>query len=127
MRDFATYSEAKREGDKVVAGLAKGLPGMALTPGQANDALAALKALKGFYEFTGKWVSLREARLSSAPLRSSWKAAPWASAVDGFLNSVASVRRKDLGQAVEEFIESRRLKRVLRKPKCGTLISLGVL
>ena len=30
--------------------------------------------------------------------------------MDGFLNSVASVRRKDLGQAVEEFIESRRLK-----------------
>ena len=77
MRDFATYSEARREGTRG-AGLAKGLPGMALTPGQANDALAAFKALQGFYESTGKRRPYTRRRLSSAPLRSSWEAAPWA-------------------------------------------------
>src|ERR1039458_10663998 len=58
MRDFRTYSEAKREGDKLVADLAKGSRVTALTPGQANDALAALERLQGFYQSTGRRVSL---------------------------------------------------------------------
>jgi hypothetical protein len=58
MRDFRTYSEAKREGDKLAADLAKGSLVTALTAGQANDALAALERLQTFYQSTGRRVSL---------------------------------------------------------------------
>ena len=57
-KDFGTYSEAKREGDKVVAGLAKGSAASVLSPGQASDALAAFQRLEAFYVSTGRRVSL---------------------------------------------------------------------
>jgi hypothetical protein len=57
-KDFATYSEAKREGDKLVADLAKGTDAAKLTPGQASDAVAALEQLQNFYKSTGRRLSL---------------------------------------------------------------------
>ena len=38
-------------------------------------------------------------------------------AVDGYLNSVATIKRMDIGQAVEQFIEERKLKTVAREGK----------
>src|SRR5215813_13708530 len=56
-KDFGTYSEAKRQGDKIVAGPAKGAQSSVLSPGQAADALASLQRLQSFYEATGRRVS----------------------------------------------------------------------
>ena len=36
-------------------------------------------------------------------------------AIDGYLSAVATVKRVDIGQAIEQFIESRRLKTIPRK------------
>jgi len=46
-KDFPTYSVAKRQGEKVVADLAKGAEAAKLTPGQASDALAAFEGFSG--------------------------------------------------------------------------------
>src|SRR5258708_7495120 len=56
-KDFATYSEAKREGDKVVGNLVKGSQASVLSPRQATDALVALQRLQSVYEATGRRLS----------------------------------------------------------------------
>ena len=104
MRDFGTYSEAKREGDKLVAQLAKGSQVTALTPGQANDALAAFERLHGFYVSTGRKISLLGAVSEWAESAAKLGERPLSEAVDGFLSTVAVVKRMDLGKAVEDFI-----------------------
>jgi hypothetical protein len=114
MQDFTHYSAAKRTGDKVVADLAKG-QATALSPGQASDALAALQRLQRYYQDTGRRVSLLAGISEYCEAAGKLNGRTLGDAVDGFLNSVASVKRKDLGQAVEEFIESRRLKTIPRK------------
>jgi hypothetical protein len=58
MKAFPRYGEAKRHADALVKDLAKGSQVTALTPGQARDALAALERLQGFYQSTGRRVSL---------------------------------------------------------------------
>ena len=58
MRPFRTYSEVKREWDKLVKELARGSQVAVLSAAQACDALAALERLQGFYQSTGRRVSL---------------------------------------------------------------------
>ena len=58
-KEFRTYAEAKRAGDKLVRDLANGSQVTALTTGQASDALAALEGLQNFYQSTGRRLSLR--------------------------------------------------------------------
>jgi hypothetical protein len=62
MTDFGTYAEAKREGDKKVAELAKG-KAAGLSPGQAADAQNALEELQRFYQASGN----TQARILRSP------------------------------------------------------------
>ena len=52
------YSAAKREGGRVVGDLVKGSASAVLSLSQTRDALAALEVLQGFYQSTGRRVSL---------------------------------------------------------------------
>ena len=62
----STSGEARRIGQsQLVKDLAKGSQVTALTPGQANDALAALERLQGFYQSTGRWAAIKCKRLSN--------------------------------------------------------------
>lgn len=103
-KDSATYSEAKREGDKVVADLAKGSQAAALSPGQARDALAALERLQGFYVSTGRRVSLLAATSEFAEASAKLHGCSLGEAVEGYLSTIATVKRKDIAEAVEDFI-----------------------
>jgi len=103
-QDFRTYSEAKCKGDKVVADLAKGSQVAALTPGQARDTLAALERLQGFYQSTGRRVSLLAAVSEFSEAAEKLHGRGLGEVVEAYLSTVAVVRRKDLAQAVEEFI-----------------------
>ena len=58
MESFGTYSAAKQAAEKLVRDLGSGSQVTALTPGQANDALAAFERLEGLYRSTGRRVSL---------------------------------------------------------------------
>lgn len=107
MQRFKTYSQAKSHADKLVKDLAKGSQVTALTPAQARDALAAFERLNGFHRQTGRGVSLL--RAVSEYVEAANRLPPGrtlAEAITGYLTSVASVTRKDLSEAVEEFIKA---------------------
>ena len=106
MRHFRTYSEANREGKKLVKDLAKGSQVAALTAAQARDALAALERLQGFYVSTGRRVSLPRGISEYCEAASKLHGRTVGEAVDGYLGAVASVKRKDVAGAVEEFIRA---------------------
>jgi hypothetical protein len=104
MKAFPTYSAAKKHGDELVKALAKGSQAALLTAGQAADALTAFEHLDGFYKSTGRRLSL--ATVASVFCDSAMKlgAHNMTEAVDGFLQTAAVVKAKDVAQAVEEFI-----------------------
>ena len=104
MRDFDTYSGAKREGDKVVADLVKGRQASVLSPGQASDALAALQRLQSFHAATGLRVSLLGGISEYCEVITKLNGRSLREAVDGYLTTVVSVRRIALAKAVEDFI-----------------------
>jgi integrase len=111
MQSFATYSAAKRHADEMVKDLGKGSQITALTPGQARDALAAFERLDGFHKSTGKRVSLNSAVADYVEVAGRLpKGVSFSDAFTGYLNNVATVTRKDLGEAVAEFVAARAAK-----------------
>jgi integrase len=116
MKDFKSYAEAKREGDKVVTDLAKGRA-TGLSPGQVADTQNALEELQRFYQTTGKRISIRFAVGAYCESARKLGERALAEAVDGFLSTVATIKRVDLSEAVEQFIESRKLKTVAKDGK----------
>jgi integrase len=107
MQSFGTYSEARQAAKALIRELGKGSQVTALTPGQANDARAALERLQGFYQATGWRVSLLAGISEYCETALKLKKRSFGEAVDGYLSIVAPVKRKDLEQAVEEFIKGR--------------------
>lgn len=112
LRSFATYSEALTEAERTVRDLAGGNQSAALTAKQAGDALAALELLEGFHQSTGRRVSLRAAVAEFVEAAGRLNGRTLSEAVDGYLGSVASVKRVDVGQAMEQFMKSREAKTV---------------
>jgi integrase len=106
VKQFATYSKAKGFADALVKDLAKGSQTTALAPTQATDALAAVERLKAFYQQTGRNVSLLRAVFEYVEAANKLSGHTLAEAVDGFMADVVTVKRKDLAQAVEDFIQA---------------------
>jgi hypothetical protein len=92
LQDFATYSAAKRAGDKVVTDLAKG-QATALSPGQASDALAAIQRLQRYFHDTGRRVSLLAGISEYCEAAGKLNERALGDAMDGYLSTVASVER----------------------------------
>jgi integrase len=107
MQSFRTYSAAKKAAEDLVRDLGSGSQVTALTPGQASDARAALERLQGLYQATGRKVSLLVGISEYCEAIRKLTGHTLSAAVDGFLSTVATVKRMDLGQAVEEFIKGR--------------------
>ena len=120
MRDFLSYAEAKREGDKLVMDLAKGR-GATLSPGQLADALNALEELHRFQQATGKKISIRYAVGEFCEAAKKLGGHTLAEATDGFLGTVATVKRMDLAAAVEQFVAQRKLKTIAKDGKRSQL------
>jgi integrase len=110
MQTFTNYSDAKAAAERIVREIASGSQAAALSAGQSRDALAALERLESFRQATGRSVSLLAA--VSAFVESSTKLGGRSvdEAVEGFLRTVVSVKRKDVMEAVEEFIAGRQHK-----------------
>jgi integrase len=104
MERFKTYSEAKRRADELVKELAQGSHVTALTARQATDALAAFERLQSYFQQTGRRISLLGAvtECVEANVRLNGRTVP--EAIDGYLANVASVKRKDISEAVNEFL-----------------------
>jgi len=116
MQSFGTYSAAKKAAETLIRDLGSGSQVTALTPGQASDARAALERLQELYQTSGKKVSLLGGISEYCEAIHKLNGHTLGSAVDGFLSTVATVKRIPLGQAVEEFIKSRAHK---TKPENG--------
>jgi integrase len=108
MASFRTYSEAKRHADGLVKDLAKGSQVTALNPAQARDALAALERLQTHFQNTGRRFSLLASVSTFCEANAKLNGRTLTDAVDGFLTTVASVKRNYVAEAVEEFIASRK-------------------
>ncbi len=101
---FASYGEAKAQAERVVRELASGSQAIALSASQARDSLAALQSLEGYRLATGRRVSLLGAVSEFVEAATKLQGQPLGDAVNRFLATVATVQRKDLLEAVEEFI-----------------------
>jgi integrase len=108
MKRFPRYGEAKRHADQLVKDLAGGSQVTALTPGQARDALAALERLQGFYQSTGRRVSLLAGISEYCEAAGKLGGYTVGEAVERFLATSAVVQRKAPAEAVAEFIEGRK-------------------
>jgi hypothetical protein len=106
-KNFSTYSAAKKAGEKLVNEIATGRLAAALSPGQVTDALTAFELLRSLRISTGRdeLTTLRGAvgelagALSKLP-----SGVALTDAVTGFVRNVASVHRKDLSEAVKDFV-----------------------
>jgi integrase len=106
MASFPSYSLAKRHADGLVKDLAKGSQVTALQPAQARDALAALERLADFYRATGRRVSLLTGISEFVEASGKLGGRTMGEAVEGYLRTVATVKRKDIGEAVTEFLQA---------------------
>ena len=106
MQTFAAYSDAKAAAERIVRAAASGSEAAALSATQSRDALAALQCLESFRQSTGRRVSLLAAASEFVEAAAKLKGRTMGEAVEGYLRTVANVKRADIQQAVEEFLQS---------------------
>jgi integrase len=104
MQTFANYSDAKSAAERIVRELANGSQAAALNATQSRDALAAFERLQGFYQASGRRVSLLAAVSEFVEASAQLGGRALGEAVTGYLRSVVSVKRIDIGEAVKEFL-----------------------
>lgn len=121
MQTFPTYSEARQAAERIVRELAAGSQAAALSASQSRDALAALERLDTFFQSTGRRLSLLAAVSEFCESAGKLRGRALGEAVDGYLNTVATVKRQDLAAAVEEFLESRSHRAKAKDGKCAQL------
>ena len=107
VKAFATYTDAKRHADARAKEPAAGSRVTALTPAQADDALAAFDRLNAFYVATGRKLSVNA--VVSEYVESALKVPGHSlgEMVDRFKSTLAIVKRRDLADAVNQFITGR--------------------
>jgi hypothetical protein len=107
LRSFAKYGVAVEEADKKVRELADGSQAAALTAKQSRDALAAFERLDALQRAIGRPVSLLAAvpEFADAAIKSGGR--NLAELVTAYQATVTSVKRKDVAEAVKEFIAMR--------------------
>jgi integrase len=106
MQTFPAYTAAREAAERVVRELANGSQAAALTATQSRDALAAFERLQGFYQSTGRRVSLLAAVSEFVEAAGKLRGRTLGEAVTGYLRTVADVKRKDIKEAVEEFLQA---------------------
>jgi hypothetical protein len=117
MQTFAVYSDAKTAAEHIVREAASGSQAAALSAGQSRDALAALQRLESFRQSTGKRLSLLAVVSEHVGLLEKLSGHSPDEAVEGYLQTVVSVRRLDIAKAVEEFLAERQHKAVAKDGK----------
>jgi integrase len=106
MQTFAAYSDAKAAAERIVRDTASGSQAAALSASQSRDALAALQSLESFRQSTGRAVSLLAAVREFVEAAGKLHGRSLDEAVTGYLRTVVSVTRKDIAEAVAEFLQA---------------------
>ncbi len=107
VRSFSEFSEAKAEAEAKVRELSKGNQILALTAKDVTDALAIRDALDAFRRDTGRTITGLQAVTHYVHAAKLLGERPLSEAVEGFIRTVAVVRRKALSEAVAEFVAAR--------------------
>ncbi len=109
MKSFPTYAGeggAKEFAEGKVKELAANSQAAMLTPSQATDAMVAFERLNTFHQDTGRKITLLAAvsEYCEAAVKAHARGFTVIEGIDGFTRTVATVTRKDLAEAVEDFI-----------------------
>jgi integrase len=121
MQTFLNYSQARQAGERIVREIAQGSQAASLSGGQSRDALAAFERLEGFYQSTGRRISLLGAISEFVEAATKLRGRTLGEAVAGYMRTVVTVKSKGIAEAVEEFIESRKHKSESRNGKRAQL------
>jgi integrase len=121
MKTFAAYSDAKAAAERIVREMANGSQAATFNASQSRDALAALDRLATLHQSTGRKFSLLGAVSEFAEAVAKLRGRSLDEAVTGYLRTVVSVKRKDIAEAVEEFIAGRQHKTEARDGKRAQL------
>ncbi len=105
MQTFTNYSDAKSAAERIVRDLANGSQAAALNATQSREAVAAFERLLGFFQASGRRVSLLAAVSDFVEASGKLGGRTLSEAVEGYLRTVATVKRKDAAAAVEEYIQ----------------------
>jgi hypothetical protein len=108
IRSFKNYREAKDEAELKVREIAEGSLAAALNADQSRDALAALERLETFRLSTGKRLSLLGVVSEHVEALEKLNGRSLVEAIEGYLQTVATVTRKDVSEAVAEFVDGRK-------------------
>jgi integrase len=109
MKSFPTYTGqdgAKEFAERKVRELANNSQVALLTPLQATDALAAFECLQAHFQATGRRITLLAGISHVCDADVKLHGRNLSEAVEGYLRNVASVKRKDIGEAVTEFLQA---------------------
>lgn len=101
---YAGPGGAKEYAEALVKQLAAQSQAIMLTSPQATDALAALERLNTFRETTGRKLSLLAVVSEYCEAAAKLRGHTLADAAQGFLRTVATVKRVTVAEAVEEFL-----------------------
>jgi integrase len=108
MRSFRHYADAKAQAERLVREISQGSQSASLSASQSQDAITALERLNNLHQSTGRKFSLTAAVSEFADNLAKLGGRSLQEAVDGFLRTSAVVKRKDVFEAVEDFVESRK-------------------
>ena len=104
IRNFRTFCDANKEAERIVRDLANGSQSAALTAANSRDAIAALECLETYRQASGRRVSLLAAVSEFVEVSRRLGTRTINEAASGFLQTVATVKRKDVAEAVAEFL-----------------------
>ena len=122
LRNFSKYRDALKAAEVKAHELAEGSQAAALTVNQSRDAIAAFQRLESLQKSLGRPVSLLAAVSEFADASVKLQGRHLGEVVEGYLNTVASLKRKDIAEVVEEFIE---LRKPLTEAKAGKRAQLS--
>ena len=104
MQTFAAYSDAKAAAERIVRDTANGSQAAALSASQSRDAIAAYQSLESLRRLTGRSVSLLAAVREYVEVSGKLHGHTLDEAATGFLRTIVNVKRKDIAEAVAEFL-----------------------
>jgi integrase len=107
METFGTYGEAEDAANKKVREIHNGQMSGGLTAKQSQDATVAFEQLQDYYKTTGRRVSLISAVGTFVDSSRKLGEHTFDEAIEGFLQTTATLKRVNVDVAVEEYIKSK--------------------
>ena len=114
LKTFAAFAEAEACAQKLVRDLDQGKQSAALSDNEATDALAIRATLDDFRRNTGKTISALEAVKAYVSATKLLGDRDLLAAVRGYLNTVVTIKCKDVAEAVREFLAAREPKTIAK-------------